>query len=215
MSQDPLVIRADLERSYYDPCTYIESLLSQMEDGIDDERELFEMFNKATNNLTHFADQIEQEVGILQYSVKNAGISLHVELEQHSDKLETIESAVNETITNFKIASEGALRIGSRLASSEDERKRIVRSIDLMNCIKLFQNLEIGKAVMIKVPRSHELMKLDYGNMSDNENEDDHHANGDAEGAVMLLDDTDYRYWLPEHLREKDMNYITLVRYII
>ena len=134
-------IREALERVYYDPSTYIDSL-TPSNGGNNLEQQLLDIYSEVSHSLTAVSEEIENEVSRLQYSVNVANVSLHQELELHSEKLVKVSGAVDVTVDNFHRASESAVRIGERLATSEYERRRIVKAAELMNCIKVFQGLK-------------------------------------------------------------------------
>jgi hypothetical protein len=106
------------------------------------ELRLLELYSNLVSDMTFFAEETESEVSRLQGLVRHADNNLQQELDVHQEKVDLISTTIEQTIDNFKRASDSAVRIGERLSTSESERKRLVRAIELMRCVKAFEQAD-------------------------------------------------------------------------
>jgi hypothetical protein len=106
------------------------------------ELRLLELYSNLVSDMTFFAEETESEVSRLQGLVRHADNNLQQELDVHQEKVDLISTTIEQTIDNFKRASDSAVRIGERLSTSESERKRLVRAIELMRCVKVFEQAD-------------------------------------------------------------------------
>jgi archaellum component FlaC len=124
------------------------------------ELRLLELYSNLVQELTGCAEDTESEVSRLQYLVRAADKHLHEELDEHQEKVDVISDTIDRTISNFKRASDSAVRIGERLATSENERKRLVRAIELMRCIKTFESTDAAIFINATGLNNDELMEV-------------------------------------------------------
>lgn len=133
-------VRKSLGAFNFDSVNYINNeLLNINSNATDAEQQIFNMFNGITTNLTTISESIEDEVAILQDTASMTENVLLDHLELNSEKLTAIDKKVTEVQTVYNNASEGAVRIGSKLATSERERLRILNAIDLLEFVRFYQ----------------------------------------------------------------------------
>jgi hypothetical protein len=91
------------------------------------------------DDLFSFAEVVESDISVVEEAAAVASDMLLLEVDDESEKLAEIKGAVEEVRKNFEQASEGAMRIGGRLAVLENERSRLERAMELMSLIKTFE----------------------------------------------------------------------------
>ena len=137
------LVRAEVKASGYDAAALIDLQLSNVKwegnaEGTVEEN-LFIIFEGLTRDLALVANEVENEIIAAQRQVKRADASMLNDLETHLEKLGEVRTAVDKVKVNFDRASEGAVRIGERLATSENERRRIEMAMELLNHISWFE----------------------------------------------------------------------------
>jgi hypothetical protein len=132
--------RKQLNSFNFDATAYLGSQISSISiDAADPEEKLFALFDELTNNLTELSQDIENDVLQLQEYAHHTESLLLLELESHAEKLDQVSEAVDNVKVNFDKASEGAVRVGTRLSTSEKERQQIETSVELLGFIKAFE----------------------------------------------------------------------------
>lgn len=132
--------RKSLATYNFDSSNYIQSQLCSIpHDAVNSEQLLLEMFDNMTKNLTNISDSIEDEVSILHDTASMTENVLLDHLELNSEKLGTIGSKVNQVQVIYENASDGAIRIGSKLAASEQERSRVLHACELLEYVRFYQ----------------------------------------------------------------------------
>lgn len=102
---------------------------------------LLSLFEDLTSKFVVLAKDIEDDLFLLNESIKQQDAIVHDELETHYNKLDEIGTLLNKLKTNYDVASKGALSVGEKLNHSETERKRIVSAIKWMDYVKIFQSI--------------------------------------------------------------------------
>ncbi len=102
---------------------------------------LLSLFEDLTSKFVVLAKDIEDDLFLLNESIKQQDAIVHDELETHYNKLDEIGTLLNKLKTNYDVASKGALTVGEKLNHSETERKRIVSAIKWMDYVKIFQSI--------------------------------------------------------------------------
>lgn len=137
--------RKQLNQYNFDPTMYLENNINISSDPVGQEQKLFQLFDELTATFTEMSKEIEDDVLVLQDAAKNAEKILMNELQLSIAKLSTVGDAVDSVKLGFDTASEGAVRIGSKLSSAERERSHIEKSIELLGYIKVFQETSADK----------------------------------------------------------------------
>ncbi len=132
--------RKQLNSFNFDVTSYLGAQIGSIAiDAVDPETKLYSLFDQLTNNLTELSQDIEDDVSQLQEYAHHTESLLLIELESHAEKLNAVGDEVDTVRLNFDQASEGAVRVGTRLASSEKERQQIETSMELLGYIKSFE----------------------------------------------------------------------------
>lgn len=103
---------------------------------------LLSLFEDLTSKFVVLAKDIEDDLFLLNESIKQQDAIVHDELETHYNKLDEIGTLLNKLKTNYDVASKGALSVGEKLNHSETERKRIVSAIKWMDYVKIFHQIK-------------------------------------------------------------------------
>jgi len=128
--------RKKISASGFNPTAYLENQISLISmNDVDAEKKLLQLFDGLTEHLAIVSHEIENESSIITEAALNMESILFEELDTHSSKLKTVGNAVDEVKLNFDHASEGAVRIGGRLANAEKERSGVERSLELFTFI--------------------------------------------------------------------------------
>lgn len=143
-------------------------------DSADIESRLLFIFENATRDMTQLSVVIEDEIRTLQQSALAMEGFLLDELDNQGEKLELVENAVDQVKADFQTASDGAVRVGGKLASTERERLNVKCSIELMDLVKQFQaapldqysNVVNMNAQRLKESLPPTLQEQDWGNIS-------------------------------------------------
>ena len=139
------IVRKEVKESGYDASVLIDMALSTVKwEGNADgnvEENLLVIFGGLARDLALVANEVENEIIAAQRQVKRADASMLIDTEVHLEKLSKVRTAVEEIQANFDRASEGAVRIGERLANSENERRRIEMAIELLNYVSWFEKI--------------------------------------------------------------------------
>ena len=139
MTQD---VKKQLQNVCYDSNAFIEQEMKGIQDG--SEKDLFEMFERLMDNVNEYTLSLDEEISVLQEAVETADEILLGELSTHADRLNTVRESVDDVKKNFERASEGAVRIGSRLAATERERSRIESAIMTLDLVKQFEAIPVS-----------------------------------------------------------------------
>ena len=139
MTQD---VKKQLQNVCYDSNAFIEQEMKGIQDG--SEKDLFEMFERLMDNVNEYTLSLDEEISVLQEAVETADEILLGELSTHADRLNTVKESVDDVKKNFERASEGAVRIGSRLAATERERSRIESAIMTLDLVKQFEKIPVS-----------------------------------------------------------------------
>lgn len=133
--------RRKLNAPGFDPTSFLTSqaVNEVSPDATDLEGRLFFFFDKFASDVSKMSLAIEDEIKSLQQSAGSMESFLLDELDDQLEKLVNVENAVEEVKEDFQLASDGAIRVGGKLATTEKERINIKRSIDLMKLVKEFQ----------------------------------------------------------------------------
>lgn len=155
------LVRSEVKASKYDAAALIDLQLSNVKwegnaEGTVEEN-LFIIFEGLSRDLALVANEVENEIIALQRQVKRADASMLNDLETHLEKLGEVRSAVDNVKVNFDRASEGAVRIGERLATSENERRRIEMAMELLNHIAWFEKTPTAQFSELQNKTSEEL----------------------------------------------------------
>lgn len=139
-------LRRNFSNPSYDPITFLftQTNTEVSLETTDLEGRLFSYFDQITSDITDLTNEIESEIYMLQRNALSTETFLLEELNEQSQKLIDVENAVEEVKEDFQSASDGAVRVGNKLANSERERLNIKKSIDLMKYIKEFENAPEG-----------------------------------------------------------------------
>jgi hypothetical protein len=136
-------VRDELHRNSFDASLLIDDVMRDVTWENNVEEQLFIIFEGLSRDLALVANEMENEIVASKRKVKRADLALISDLDNHTDKLNQVRGAVDEIKTRFDQASEGAVRIGERLAASENERRRIEVGIELLNYISWFEKSPI------------------------------------------------------------------------
>jgi hypothetical protein len=163
-----------LNRIDFDASDYLSSILYSFSIEENFEETLFDSLNKITFEIAQVADTIEDEVARLQnYASLEEDILLE-HLESYNEKLTVVGQSVDEVKQSFDKASIGAIRIGSKLSTSEIERVRIEYAIELLEFIDFFEaesevsyeKLECMDALQLRDMLPYKLKNEDWGVIS-------------------------------------------------
>jgi hypothetical protein len=135
-------LRQNLGNPSYDSINFLSAQLNNevsLETN-DLEGNLVKFFGRIATDITELSNEIENEISMLQRSALTTETFLLEELDDQSQKLVDVETAIEDVKDDFQAASDGAVRVGNKLANSERERLNIKKSIDLMKLVKEFQN---------------------------------------------------------------------------
>eukprot|EP01038_Epipyxis_sp_PR26KG_P005958 gene5958-8211_t len=140
--------RKMLNSKDFDSIYYLSSQIDSIPIASDHaESSLLSLFNQITHHLTLLSDKIEEEVVVLQDKTLDTEDLLWKELDNHAKNLDNISTHVHDVKLNFEQASDGAIRVGNKLAQSEKERMRIENSIELFEYINFYQDNELYEKV--------------------------------------------------------------------
>lgn len=167
-------VQDELHAANFDASKLIDNLLCDVQWESNVEEQLFIIFEGYSRDLALAANEIENEIIAAQRKVKKADASMLNDLDSHTEKLSEVRSAVDEVKTNFDRASEGAVRIGERLVSCENERRRIDAAMELINFISwfdkanptLFSELESKSSAEIREVLPTSLQRKTFGEIS-------------------------------------------------
>lgn len=129
--------KRQLQKVHFDSNAFISLEMKSLGDAT--EMQLFELFEKLMEDVEEFSESLEEDVLILQEAVDTADDILLNELRQHAERLTVVKDSVGEVERNFERASEGAVRIGSRLAATEREKCRIESAILTLDLVTAFE----------------------------------------------------------------------------
>lgn len=133
-------IRKNLNAYTFDASCYLEPHINTVSiDAPDPEKKLLSLFDKLTKQFSDLSLEIEEDVSGLQKQARQTERQLLHEMEYNAAKLVEVGDAVDSVKLGFDLASEGAVRIGSKLSAAERERSHIEKSIELLGYIKVFQ----------------------------------------------------------------------------
>jgi hypothetical protein len=132
-------IREELKAVNYDTSKFIEGLTEI--DQLTPEQ-LLSILSESVDNLAHVSTQIEGELEASQFSAQSSEAEMHQALEFQIQKLTVLDKDVETVLKKFDEASSGAIRLGERLTTTEQERKKIEFASELMSYIQHFQNIE-------------------------------------------------------------------------
>lgn len=135
---------------------------------------LLSLFEDLTSKFVVLAKDIEDDLFLLNESIKQQDAIVHDELDANYSKLDEIGALLNKLKTNYDVASKGALTVGEKLNHSETERRRIVSAIKWMDYVKIFQSipatsfdgLHAMAATQIRTLLPPSLVNMDWGEIS-------------------------------------------------
>ena len=136
-------VKKRLQNVRFDSNAFIEMEMKKMENC--SEKELSEMFDNLMDSIDDFSETLDEDVGVLKEAVDSADEMLLSELRAHAERLKTVKESVDDVKKNFERASEGAVRIGSRLAATERERSRIETAMMTLDLVKEFEIIPVSK----------------------------------------------------------------------
>ena len=128
-----------------DSSIYIENLWNNKKlepSDVSDEQKLHNFLDELTIEFQQIYQEKQDEVNKLEVKLQSAEDIFKSNLDSKSQKLNEIHIQVQAAMTKFKQASETAVRIGDRLASTESERKTLVRAIDIIKTIDVLERIE-------------------------------------------------------------------------
>lgn len=134
--------KKQLQKVHFDSNAFIAVEMKGLSNAT--EQQLYELFEKLMEDVEEFSESLEEGVGVLQEAVDTADGILLNELRQHADRLNVVKDSVNEVERNFDRASEGAVRIGSRLAATERERSRIETAMLTLDLVTAFEAIPMS-----------------------------------------------------------------------
>lgn len=134
--------KKQLQKVHFDSNAFISVEMKELSNAT--EQQLYELFKKLMDDVEEFSESLEEGVGVLQEAVDTADDILLNELRQHADRLNVVKDSVNEVERNFDRASEGAVRIGSRLAATERERSRIETAMLTLDLVTAFEAIPMS-----------------------------------------------------------------------
>jgi hypothetical protein len=134
--------KKQLQKVHFDSNAFISVEMKGLSNAT--EQQLYELFKKLMDDVEEFSESLEEGVGVLQEAVDTADDILLNELRQHADRLNVVKDSVNEVERNFDRASEGAVRIGSRLAATERERSRIETAMLTLDLVTAFEAIPMS-----------------------------------------------------------------------
>lgn len=143
MDVKKLDVKKRLQNVRFDSNAFIEMEMKKMEGC--SEKELSEMFDNLMDSIDDFSETLDEDVGVLKEAVDSADEMLLSELRAHAERLKTVKESVDDVKKNFERASEGAVRIGSRLAATERERSRIETAMMTLDLVKEFEIIPVSK----------------------------------------------------------------------
>lgn len=134
--------RRQINAPGFDPSFFLSNQVANISlEGIEPEKKLLQLFDDLFHHLDDLAQEIEGEVVTLQESAWNMETSLFQDLDDQYDKLTEVGSSVDSVKESFDHASDGAVRVGGRLAISDRERANIDKSIELLSYVAYFENI--------------------------------------------------------------------------
>ena len=136
-------VKKRLQNVRFDSNAFIEMEMKKMENC--SEKELSEMFDNLMDSIDDFSETLDEDVGVLKEAVDSADEMLLSELRAHAERLKTVKESVDDVKKNFERASEGAVRIGSRLAATERERSRIETAMMTLDLVKEFEIIPVSE----------------------------------------------------------------------
>jgi hypothetical protein len=136
-------IRADLARSRFDSSAYLET---QLEDVDIENLENFEesltlIFSGLASELALASDDVEAEISSLQNTAREANSSMVGDMAKHLERLNGVQEAVEAIKSEFDSASEGAVKIGDRLTTSVEEKRRLLYGIELVEYVNWLKHI--------------------------------------------------------------------------
>ena len=143
MDVKKLDVKKRLQNVRFDSNAFIEMEMKKMENC--SEKELSEMFDNLMDSIDDFSETLDEDVGVLKEAVDSADEMLLSELRAHAERLKTVKESVDDVKKNFERASEGAVRIGSRLAATERERSRIETAMMTLDLVKEFEIIPVSE----------------------------------------------------------------------
>jgi hypothetical protein len=133
--------RKQLNAVTFDASHHLEGHISTISiDASDPEKRLSALFDKLTKQFTDLSYEIENDVSTLQNAARQTERILLNEIQFNAEKLLEVGNAVDGVKLSFDMASEGAVRIGGKLASAERERSHIDKTLELLAYLKVFQD---------------------------------------------------------------------------
>ena len=142
------IIRTRLVNSQFQANAFVKNALvdiqlASTEPSLCEEQRLLNLFDSMTKELSDFSSFMEGDISTLQQAVDKADEVLLKDLDHHEMRLEGVRRAMDDVNKKFGDAMNGAVRLGSRLASVEKERGRIESAIETMTLIKAFESIPI------------------------------------------------------------------------
>jgi len=137
-------VRTFLSNADFDSAAFIEQQIADVELDEDVESKLLIVFDGLAQELSLFTEELEDEITQLSSDAHKWNESMLGEMDGHGEKLDGVRDAVNDVKTTFERASEGAVKIGDRLAVSEAERLRIQTGIELLTYINWYDKKDFG-----------------------------------------------------------------------
>lgn len=137
-------VRSDLARSDHSIDRYLRDQLEDIDLGELEgnlEESLTLIFSGLAQELAVAADDVEGQIAQLQVSAKTANSSMVGDMGKHLDRLDGVKDAVDAIKVEFDSASEGAVRIGDRLTTSVEEKRRLKYGIELVENINWLKSI--------------------------------------------------------------------------
>ena len=135
-------VKKRLQKVHFDSNAFIDNEMKEMKEC--SEKELLGMFERLMESVEEYSESLSEDVIVLQEAVDTADDILLSELRTHALRLRTVKDSVDDVKRNFERASEGAVRIGSRLAATERERSRIESAMFTLSLVKAFEAIPVS-----------------------------------------------------------------------
>ncbi len=169
------LVQCDFNASGYLENEFADLDLEAFASAGDLEENLAIVLEGLVHELAIAADDIESEVTDLQRKATQANEVMCMDLGSHLDTLNGVQEAVDSIKAEFDNASKGAVKIGDRLTTSVEEKRRIMYGMELIDYINWFKaiaphdydaRLADGLDVLKKNALPEALAEKDWGYIS-------------------------------------------------
>lgn len=101
--------------------------------------QFYKLLEDMSGKISAVSKEIDAEVLFAQKGAQAQQIKLYEDIEDQIEDLSDIQQSVLSVLKHFEEASSSAVRIGERLSSAENERKKIIFAENLLSYIKFFE----------------------------------------------------------------------------